>query len=79
MQPRDWFGVAVRVAALVFLVFALFDLYYVFGRLLNLETTSKLPLSSVFAAVAFYAIVAAAGMLGADQLVNLSYGAMRRD
>jgi hypothetical protein len=73
MRPRDWFGVAVRIAALMFLVFALFDGIYVVAKVAGLETQSKLPLSADIAGTIFFAIFAGLGLLGAVKLVALSY------
>jgi hypothetical protein len=79
MQARDWFGVAVRIAALVFLALALFEAFYVVAKLVGLTTRSTLPLSTDLVAAVFYAIFAALGLFGADWLVNISYRTAKRD
>ena len=79
MQPRDWLGLAIRIAALVFVVFACFDLFFVVAKALSLDTGSKRPLSADLAAAVFFAIIGVIGMLGADRIVALSYGPLKRD
>ncbi len=79
MQARDVFGLAVRIGALVFLGFSLYDAFWVLAKGLGLEMQSTRPLSTIFAATIFFAAIAVAGLLGADRLVNFSYGKARPD
>jgi hypothetical protein len=74
MQPRALFGVAVRIAGLVFLAFSLFDLAYAALKWLGLPTPSSLPVTTDLTAGVMYLAIALFALLRADLLVNLTYG-----
>jgi hypothetical protein len=74
MQARDWFALAVRLAAIGFLIFALFDLFYVVAKIIGVETQSKMPISTDTFAAVFFGVVGVAGLLTAERLTKLTYG-----
>lgn len=74
MSPRLLFGLAIRIAGLVFLSFSLFDLFYVVEVLAAIPTSSTRPLASVALAAVFFLAISLAALFGSELLVNLSYG-----
>ena len=73
MQARDVFGLVIRIGALVFLGFSLYDAFWVLAKLVGLEMPSTRSLSTIVAATIFFAVLAVAGLLGADRLADFSY------
>jgi hypothetical protein len=79
MQARDVFGLAIRLGALVFMGFSLYGAFWVVAKALGLELPTTRPLSTIVAAMIFFAGIAVAGLLGADRLVIFSYGKAKSD
>ena len=74
MSPRLLFGLAIRIAGLVFLSYSLIDLFYVVEVLAGFPTSSTHPLASIALAAGFFFAISLAALFGSELLVNLSYG-----
>lgn len=74
MKPRDLFGVLVRFAGLGFIIFAMFDFYYVVVKSLGLSTASRVPIGEDIRGTMFYLVLGLILLLGAKLVVRLVYG-----
>jgi hypothetical protein len=80
MSPRDWFGLVVRLAAMIFAVYAGFDLVHLIGKVIGIDTESRVSLGMTVLATVCFAGFAAIGLLRAEWFVDLTYGpGARRD
>ena len=74
MKARDLFGVSIRIAGLVFFVFAMFDSVHILIKALHLPDTSQIPVSVDIVAALTYLVLTALCLLAANPLVRLTYG-----
>jgi len=74
MQPRDWFGVAVRLLALYCIFMAINAAFYVVVKFIEVETTSKLPMSTSLFSLFFHLLAAWAILRKANTVVDFTYG-----
>jgi hypothetical protein len=73
MTVKDLFGLAVRIAGVVFVVFGLFDLVDVFVKLMGLPMPSRYPAATDAVAAIIFFIFGAIFILGADLITRLIY------
>jgi hypothetical protein len=79
MKARDWYGLAIRIAGLVFFVYAGFDVAHLIAPLTGADVPSQYPLSSVKFAAMSYFIFGLILTFGAGLVVRLVYGAEKPD
>ena len=73
MTPQQLLGVFVRTAGLGSILFALFDLYYLFAKTIGLPTSSTLPIEHDVIGVVVWSAFGAGMLLGAPWIVRLAY------
>ena len=73
MTPRQLLGVYVRAAGLGSILFALFDLYYLFVKILGLPTSSIVPIERDVIAIVLWSALGVGVLLGAPWIVRLAY------
>jgi hypothetical protein len=74
MKARDIFGIIVRAVGLGFMVMALFNLYYVFAKLMGLPIVPRYPISVDLSSAGFYVVISLVFLFGAKVIVRLIYG-----
>ena len=79
MKARDWYGLAVRIAGLVFLIYALFDITHLIAPLVGAQMTGNYPASGLKFAVVVWIVLGLVLTFGAGILTRLVYGPDRSD
>ena len=74
MTARDLYGLAVRLAGLVFWVFAAFDLVYAIVKPLGIPLPSRYTESSDLVITAAWILLGIAATAAADILTRFAYG-----
>lgn len=74
MQPRQLFGVIVRVGGLVFLIFSMMDIIHVIAHLAGLSIPSKFSAAESLWAACFYFALGIVLIRGAEWIVRFAYG-----
>ena len=74
MQPRQLFGVIVRVGGLVLLIFAMADMVHAVAHLAHLSIRSKYSAAGDLTAACFYFVVGILLIRGAEWIVRFAYG-----
>jgi hypothetical protein len=73
MPPKDLLGVLVRFGGLSVFMFGIFDLYFVFMKLLGFPTSSVRPIEQIVLAAIFYFIFGLGILFCAKWIVKLAY------
>ena len=74
MKARDLYGLLVRVAGLVFIAFAVFDLTHLIALMIGMQMASQYPASVLALATGIYLVVGLVLTFGAGSLTRLVYG-----
>lgn len=74
MKPRDLYGLAVRIAGLVFFVYAVFDGFRAFAPQFGLEVENVHSTPTLEAATILWFVLGLACTFGAGLLTWLAYG-----
>jgi hypothetical protein len=74
MEPRQLFGVIVRVGGLAFLIFSIADFVHAVAHLAHLSIPSKYSTAETLWAACFYLAVGIVLVRGAEWIVRFAYG-----
>lgn len=78
MSPRDLFGVAVRVGALILWFYAVTDVIHLLMKVSGNDPGSRFTMNQDVYAAIFYSVFGAVVLLGANLIVRAAYGAVRK-
>jgi hypothetical protein len=73
MQGRDLFGVLIRAGGVTLLIFAAFDLFHLFAKLLDIALPSTVSASADAIAMVWYLVLGLILLLRADWIVAGAY------
>ena len=74
MTARDWYGLAIRLAGLVFFMYAIFDLTHLVTLLVGVNYPSQYPAATLEITIAVWIALGLILTLGADFLTRVVYG-----
>lgn len=74
MAPRDLYGLAVRIAGLVFWVFGAFGLIHLVARPLGMPYPSRMTQPEAIVTTVSWFILGVAATFSAEVLTRLAYG-----
>jgi len=74
VKARDWYGLAIRVAGLVFVIYAIFDLTHLIAPMFGAQMPNPYPTSGLEFAIAVWLVLGLALTFGAGILTRMAYG-----
>jgi hypothetical protein len=73
MAPRDWLDLAVRMTGLMFIVFAIFDVFFAVTKVFGIQTGSSAALSADILAAIYYTGMGIVILWYAPWIVHLAF------